>query len=97
MMMLTKYDFALWEIGRCTEYDIEVENQMRKTISLLQDKISLLNQIRIENDVTLTLEIVPTIYVGSTNPCLAPPLDVIDFCHATRTNIDIDMYILSFT
>ena len=89
----TKYDFALWEIGRCTEYDIEVENQMRKTISLLQDKISLLNQIRIENDVTLTLEIVPTIYVGNTNPCLAPSLDVIDFCHATRTNIDIDMYV----
>ena len=89
----TKYDFALWEIGRCTEYDIEVENQMRKTISLLQDKISLLNQIRIENDVTFTLEIVPTIYVGSTNPCLAPSLDVIDFCHATRTNIDIDMYV----
>ena len=89
----TKYDFALWEIGRCTEYDIEVENQMRKTISLLQDKISLLNQIRIENDVTLTLEIVPTIYVGSTIPCLAPSLDVIDFCHATRTNIDIDMYV----
>ena len=66
---------------------------MRKTISLLQDKISLLNQIRIENDVTLTLEIVPTIYAGSTNPCLAPSLDVIDFCHATRTNIDIDMYV----
>ncbi|MGN0600250.1 MAG: DUF4279 domain-containing protein [Oscillospiraceae bacterium] len=89
----TKYDFALWEIGRCTEYDIEVENQMRKTISLLQDKISLLDQIRIEYDVTMTLEIVPTIYVGNTNPCLAPPLDVIDFCHATRTKIDIDMYV----
>ena len=37
----TKYDFALWEIGRCTDYDIEVENQMRKTIAVLQDKISL--------------------------------------------------------
>ena len=23
---------------------------------------------------------------------LAPPLDVIDFCHATRTQIDIDLY-----
>lgn len=89
----TKYDFSLWEIGRCTEYDIEVENQMRKTIFLLQDKIPLLNQIRMENDVTFTLEIVPTIYVGDINPCLAPSLDVIDFCYATRTNIDIDMYV----
>lgn len=23
---------------------------------------------------------------------IAPPLDVIDFCHATRTQIDIDLY-----
>ena len=89
----TMYDFALWEIGRCTEYDVEVENQMRKTIVLLQDKIQLLNQIREENDVSFVLEIVPTIYVGDINPCLAPPLDVIDFCHATRTEIDIDMYV----
>ena len=89
----TKYDFALWEIGRCTEYDVEVENQMRKTIALLQDKIQLLNQIREENDVSFVLEIVPSIYVGDVNPCLAPPLDVIDFCHATRTEIDIDIYV----
>lgn len=89
----TMYDFALWEIGRCTEYDIDVENQMRKTIAILQDKIQLLNQIRKENDVNFFLEIVPTIYVGDMNPCLAPPLDVIDFCHATRTEIDIDMYV----
>ena len=88
-----KYDFAHWEIGRCTEYDVYVENQMRKTISVLLDKISLLNQIREENDVEFFLEVVPTIYVDDTNPCLAPSLDVIDFLHATRTQIDIDMYL----
>ena len=89
----TKYDFALWEIGRCEEYEIEVENQMRKTIAPLQDKIALLNQIRQTYDVSFVLEIVPTIYVNDINPCLAPSLDVIDFCHETRTEIDIDMYI----
>ena len=89
----TMYDFALWEIGRCTEYDVEVEDQMRKTIALLQDKIQLLNKIREENDVSFILEIVPSIYVNDVNPCLAPPLDVIDFCHATKTEIDIDLYI----
>ena len=72
---------------------MEVENQMRKTIALLQDKIQLLNRIREENDVSFVLEIVPTIYVADINPCLAPPLDVIDFCHATTTEIDIDMYV----
>ena len=89
----TKYEFANWMIGKCAEYDVYVENQMRKTISMLLDKIATLNQIREENDVEFFLEIVPSIYVDDINPCLAPPLDVIDFCHATRTQIDIDMYL----
>ena len=91
----TRYDFASWEIGRCAEYDVQVENQMRKTLASLWDKVSLLNQIREENDVHFVLVIVPTMYVDDINPCLAPPLDVIDFCHATRTEIDIDMYIFN--
>ena len=91
----TRYDFASWEIGRCAEYDVQVENQMRKTLASLWDKVSLLNQIREENDVHFVLVIVPTMYVDDINPCLAPPLDVIDFCHATRTEIDLDMYIFN--
>lgn len=91
----TKYDFALWEYGRCSEYDVLVENQMRKTISGLLDKIDMLNQIRNDFDVSFCLEIVPEIYVNNINPCFAPPLDVIDFCHATRTEIDIDLYLYS--
>ena len=89
----TKYDFALWEIGRCEEYDIDVSNQMRKSIAALQDKIPILNHIRQEYDVSFFLEIVPTIYVDDITPAIAPSLDIIDFCHATRTEIDIDMYI----
>ena len=91
----TKYEFANWMIGKCAEYDVYVENQMRKTISILLDKIATLNQIREENDVEFVLEIVPSICVDDINPCLAPPLDVIDFCHATRTKIDIDMYLFN--
>ena len=45
----TKYDFALWKVGQCNEYDIVVANQMRKTISGLTEKIALLNKIRKEN------------------------------------------------
>lgn len=89
----TQYDFASWEFGTCTEYDVVTENQMRKTIAPLLDKIDLLQKIRSEYDVCFTLEIVPTIYVGNPNPCLAPSLDIIDFCHETRTKIDIDMYL----
>ena len=91
------YAFSAWLFGRCDEYDPYVETQMRRTIAPLLDKIDLLNRIREENDVKFCLEIVPNIYAGDINPCLAPPLDVIDFCHATRTEIDIDMYIYDST
>ena len=87
------YDFSCWTCGRCDEYDICVENQMRKTISCLLDKIDILNRIRSEFDVSLYLEVVPEIHIDDINPCLAPSLDVIDFCHATRTQMDVDMYI----
>ena len=90
----SKYEFALWEIGRCNDYDVEVANQMSKTIALLRDKIDLLNKIRQENDVSFYLEIVPTLYAEESTPCLAPTLDVIDFCHSTRTELDIDLYII---
>ena len=70
---------------------------MRKTIAVLQDKIPVLNQIREKYDVSFFLEIVPEIYANDTNPCLAPSLDIIDFCHATRTEIDIDMYVYDST
>lgn len=89
----TQYDFASWIIGNCTEYDVITENQMRKTIAPLLDKVELLQRIHSEFDVTFFLEVVPELYAGETNPCLSPSLDVIDFCHETRTEIDIDMYL----
>ncbi|MBQ2989192.1 MAG: DUF4279 domain-containing protein [Clostridia bacterium] len=89
----TAYDFARWTIGRCDEYDAITANQMRKTIAPLLDKIGLLNMIQKENAVSFCLEIVPSVYAGGIHPCLAPTLDVIDFCHATRTEIDIDLYV----
>ena len=87
------YDFALWKFGTCAEYDIDVSKQMRKTISALQEKIPQLNQIRQTYDVSFVLEIVPTIYANEPTPALFPSLDIIDFCHATRTEIDIDLYV----
>ncbi|MBR6559039.1 MAG: DUF4279 domain-containing protein [Clostridia bacterium] len=88
------YDFASWEFGRCNEYDVITENQMHTTIVPLLDKVELLNEIRNEYNVVFTLEIVPEIYAGNTTPCLAPSLQVIDFCYATRTEIDIDLYVI---
>ena len=89
----TAYDFALWEIGRCTDYNVLTEKQMEKTIELLVPKIDLLKQIKKEYDVDYTLEIVPTVYVNETTPCLAPSDEIIRFCYETDTRLDIDLYV----
>ena len=90
----SKYGFASWMYGLCDEYDVIVENQMHKTIDPLFDKIDVLKEIKSEFDVNFVLEIVPTVYPENAAPCLAPSLKVIDFCHVTRTEIDIDLYVL---
>jgi len=84
---------SAWRFGKCDRYDVYTEKQMRATIAPLKDKIELLNRIREVNDVEFYLEIVPTVHSDEPSPCLAPTMDIIDFCHATRTNIDIDLYI----
>ena len=89
----TAYDFARWSFGRCDTYDVTVANQMRKTIAPLLGKIDTLNKIRHENNVNFYLAVVPSVHSGDISPCLAPSLDIMDFCHATRTEIDIDLYV----
>ena len=89
----TAHEEASWTYGRCDDYDVDTGVQMRKTIADLLDKIDALNAIRADYDVRFFLEVVPSLYCGEIAPCLAPPPDVIDFCHATRTEMDIDLYL----
>jgi len=89
----TLFDFALWEFGRCDDCDTMVENQMHLTIDPLTEKTDILNEIKKEFDVDFTLEVVPTVYAENKSPCLAPSLKVMDFCCATRTEIDFDLYV----
>lgn len=89
----TLFEFAIWEFGRCDNYDVIVDNLMHTTIASLLDKINILNEIKNDFDVAYTLEVVSTVHADNICPCLAPSLKVIDFCHATRTEIDIDLYV----
>lgn len=93
----TAYDFALWEFGRCDDYDVFVDNQMMRTLQPLLPKIEILKAIKTSRDVSFTLEIVPSIYVGETAPCLAPSAQVIRFCYETDTDIDIDLALFDST
>lgn len=87
------FDFAHWRFGTCDKYDILVENQMQKTIAPLLSKTDILKKIKQDFDVELTLIVVPTVRFDEPAPCLAPSLEVMQFCCATGTEIDIDLYI----
>ncbi len=87
------FDFAAWHFGKCEVYTDDISEQMQETIKPLLDKIDLLNQIRNENEVRFYLEVVPRLYSHNHTPSLAPSVDVMAFCAATQTEIDIDLYI----
>ena len=89
----TVYDFAIWQYGTCDAYDVYVENQMLKTITPLLSKISALKEINQKYDVEFTLEVVPTIKSSEGVPCVAPSMEVMQFCCDTATKIDIDLYV----
>ena len=87
------YESSKWSACKCEDYDAYTDNQMKKTIAPLLDKIDLLVEFKQSHNVNFSLVVVPEIYASDIKPCLSPSLDIIDFCHATRTEIDIDYYI----
>ncbi len=88
-----KYDFDTWDFGRCDIYDVEVEKQMLTTIKPLLRKIDILKKIKQIYDVVFVLEVVPTVHPNESAPCLAPSLEIMQFCCETGTTIDIDLYV----
>lgn len=87
------HDFSAWHFGKCDAYSIDVSEQMMETLTPLLGKTDVLNQIREEKGVSFCLEIVPHLYPGNTTPSLAPSREVMTFCTATGTEIDVDLYV----
>ncbi len=85
---------AVWQFGLCDKYDVLVKNQMLTTITPLLDKVEILREFKIKNNVKYYLSIVPTVVKNNLAPCLAPSLEIIDFCSQTRSEIDIDLYVI---
>lgn len=88
-----KYKFSCWKFGTCKEYDVYVENQMLKTIAPLLSKVEILREIKRQFHVNFFLEVVPTVRYDESTPCLAPSLQVMQFCCDTGTEMDIDLYV----
>ncbi len=89
----TVYEDSFCEFSRCDAYDILVENQMMQTIEPFLNKLAELRRIKERYSVEFWLEVVPSIFPGEPAPCLAPSKEVIKFCCATDTSIDIDLYV----
>ena len=89
------YGFSNASFCRCDEYDFDINVMLRKTLAKLTDTIEILNALRERTDATFELRAVPSVYVNESTPALGLDLDIIDFCHATRTSVDIDMYVFN--
>ena len=66
---------------------------MLKTITPLLSKVNILKEIKNQFDVQYTLEVVPTVRFDESTPCLAPSIQIMQFCCDTGTKIDIDLYV----
>lgn len=91
----TCHESASFSCCLCDEYDVMVHKQMEKTIQPLKSKIEVLNKIKKDYNASFYLEVVPEIYTGGVTPCISPSIEVINFCYATRTELDIDYYIMT--
>ena len=86
-------EFSRWEFGLCEEYDPDISAMVEKTVASLLEKTEILRHIKETYDVDMYVEIVPQIHIDEVTPCLGSNLKIIDFCHAARAEIDIDMYL----
>ena len=82
-----------WKFGYNDNYTWDVNKQILQTITPLLNKISLLKDLKLRYNADFFLEVVPTIRFDEPTPCLAPSQEVMAFCCATDTKLDIDLYI----
>ena len=85
------WPFSCWSACKQSEPRLDAEAQCLSIVRTLQDKIPILLQIKQKYAVDFSLIIVPEIENGET-PVLCFSQRIIDFCHATGTEIGIDLY-----
>lgn len=83
------------EIGRCEEYDVNINNMIRVTIKELIGKEELLLKIKEEYNLNFYLSKVINIdnSCDEPMPILGIEEDIIEFLYKTKTIDDIDYYI----
>jgi len=86
------YPFSGWSACYQDTPAIDTEEQCLNIVRMLKDKIPDLLQIRSKHNVTFTITVVPHVY-SEQSPIFFFNQEIIDFCHATGTEIAIDLYV----
>lgn len=91
--VLKKYGF---KIALNEQYDVDINNMVRKTIQDFIGKEKELRQMLVKFDAEMYLEIVPYIYADceEPHPILSPDDDIIEFLYKSGVRLDIDYYII---
>lgn len=84
-----------FEVGSNEEYDVDVNNMIRKTLSAFTGKEDFLKEIQKEFGITVSLEIIPRIAYSSDKPrqILSLDDDIIAFLYKAGVSMDLDYYI----
>ena len=86
------FRFSMWSACRQDEPALDAGEQCLKIVRELTPLIPELNRIREQYNVSFSILIVPKIYNEET-PTLVFDSEIIEFCHLTKTEIGIDLYV----
>jgi len=87
------YAGSSWDACQQEEPSMDAEAQCLAIVRALREKVPILQQIKKEINVDFLIVIVPEVY-GEEVPLMHFNQEIISFCHATGTEISIDMYVV---
>ncbi len=80
-----------WDLGTGYQVSLDVNNQLQQIINKLQNKSSIINEIKEAYSVECKLSIVVKIEEGNT-PALYLDKDIIKFAASIEAELDVDLY-----
>ena len=86
------YPFSDWAACRQEEPVMDAEEQCLRIVRELTPHIPDLNKIREQYNVSFSILVVPYIH-NEEAPVLGFNSEIIEFCHLTKTEIGIDLYV----
>lgn len=87
------YKFDGWKFGVQDDPNEDAEILMMRTLSDLMCRVDALNRFADEQDVRYWLRVNACVHPGEKEPEPAPTMDIMKFCCATWTEMDIRLHV----